>query len=311
MPSWQARISDLGIRAVVRRRNWGDARALARRARAVFGAPPLYRSLAAWGVRRERVCAGPVRGEWLVPTAALPGVVLYVHGGGFVSCSAATHRPIAAALARHSRRRVPNIDYRLAPEHPFPAAPDDVLAAYEWLLATGTPAGAVALAGDSAGGNLVLGLALRLRDLGRPRPTCVVVFSPWADLAATGASARANDGPDAMFRTENLADFAAVYLGGAPADAPAASPVYAALGGLPPVLLHVGSTEILLDDARRVDARVRAAGGASRLVVFDDVPHCWQMLVPFVPEATASLRAAAAFVVQHVPDTPAGSPHAA
>ncbi len=300
MPSWRARILDRVIRTLMRRRDWGDGRALTRRARIFFGAPPVYRSLVAWGVRREPVRAGAVRGEWLVPAAALPGVVLYVHGGGFVSCSAATHRPIAAALARFSRRRVFNIDYRLAPEHPFPAAPDDVLAAYEWLLATGTPAGSIALAGDSAGGNLVLGLAQRLRDRGRPSPACVVAFSPWTDLAAVGASARANDGLDAMFRYENLADFAAVYLGGASATAPETSPMYASLGGLPPMLLHVGSTEVLLDDARRVDARVRSAGGTSHLEVFDDVPHCWQMMVPFVPEAAVSLRSAAAFIEQHV-----------
>ena len=300
MPSWQARLFALVMRAVVRRRDWGDGRALARRARRVFGAPAVYRSLASWGVRRERVEVGPVRGEWLVPSEARTGVVLYVHGGGFVSCSAATHRPIAAALARHSRRRVLNIDYRLAPEHPFPAAPDDILTAYEWLLATGTPASAIALAGDSAGGNLVLSLAVRLRNLGRPAPACVIAFSPWADLSAAGASTRDNDGADAMFRFENLAAFAAVYLDGAPPDAPDASPLYAALGGLPPLLIHVGSTEILLDDARRIDDRVRAAGGVSRLVVFDDVPHCWQMMVPLVPEATASLRAAAGFIVQHV-----------
>lgn len=300
MPSWQAQILDLAIRTVVRRRHWGDERRLVRRARLVFGAPPLYRSLAARGVRRERLRDGPARGEWLVPKAALPGIVLYVHGGGFVSCSAATHRPITAALARFSRRRVLSIEYRLAPEHRFPAAAEDVLAAYEWLLETGATPQTVALAGDSAGGNLVLGLAIRLRDLGRPSPACVVAFSPWTDLAARGASARANDGPDAMFRFENLTDFARAYLGDAPADAPEASPAYAKLGGLPPVLLHVGSTEVLLDDARRVDDGIRLAGGESRLEVFDGVAHCWQMLVPLLPEANSSLRDAGAFISQHI-----------
>lgn len=300
MPTWQARAFARYCRTFVRSGDWGDGRHLAQRARALFGAPPVYRSLAAWGVQRAGVRDGPVRGEWLVPAHALPGVVLYVHGGGFVSCSAATHRPIAAALARYSRRRVLNIDYRLAPEHPFPAAPDDVLAAYEWLLATGTSADTIAVAGDSAGGNLVLGLAQRLRDLGRPAPACVIAFSPWTDLAATGASARENDGIDAMFRFQNLPDFAAVYLDGFSAESPAASPLYAPLGGLPPMLIHVGSTEVLLDDARRVEAAVRAAGGACQVRVFDDVSHCWQMMVPIVPEATVSLRAAAAFAVQHL-----------
>jgi acetyl esterase/lipase len=241
-----------------------------------------------------------VRGEWLTPAAPLPGAIFYVHGGGFVSCSSATHRPVAAAVARSSRRPVLSIDYRLAPEHPFPAASADVLAAYDRLLASGLSPRAVALAGDSAGGNLALGLALHLRDLGRPRPACVVLFSPWTDLTAAGPSAKSNDGPDVMFRYENLPDFAAVYLNGAPAGAPPASPLYADLAGLPPVLLHVGSTEILLDDARRLHTRLLAAGGSSQLDVFQDVPHCWQMLVPWVPEASASLSAAGAFLAKHL-----------
>jgi acetyl esterase/lipase len=235
-----------------------------------------------------------------VPHAALPGVVLYVHGGGFVSCSAATHRPIAAALARLTARRVFSVDYRLAPEHRFPAAVEDVFAAYEWLLAAAAPDQGISLAGDSAGGNLVLGLSIRLRDQGRPAPACVVAFSPWTDLAGTGASARRNDGHDVMFHYENLAEFATVYLDGARADAPEASPVYANLAGLSPMLLHVGSTEILLDDARRIDDAVRVAGGACQLKVYDDVAHCWQMLVPLVPEATASLRDAASFISSHL-----------
>jgi acetyl esterase/lipase len=304
MPSWQAKLLTIAVRLLVRRRHWGGEARLTRRARLLFGAPMLYRSIAAWGVRREPALLGSVRGEWLVPRAALPGVVLYVHGGGFVACSAATHRPITAALARLTRRRVFSVDYRLAPEHRFPAASEDVLGAYEWLLATGAPGHPIALAGDSAGGNLVLGLAVRLRDLDRPAPACVVTFSPWTDLAATGASARANDGADAMFRYENMADFARVYLGTAPADTPEASPLNAKLAGLPPVLLHVGSTEILLDDAWRVHDRVREAGGMSTLAVFEDVPHCWQMLVPLVPEAIASVRDAAAFIARHLSISP-------
>ncbi|MBA3271398.1 MAG: alpha/beta hydrolase, partial [Acidobacteria bacterium] len=241
-----------------------------------------------------------VQGEWLIPDAPIPGVVFYVHGGGFVACSAATHRPITAALAHLTRCRVFSVEYRLAPEHRFPAAHDDVLAAYEWLLSTGTTSSGVALAGDSAGGNLVLALAVRLRDQSLPAPACVVAFSPWSDLAGTGASVQSNDGRCAMFRSENIVDFAAATLGAAPPSAPAVSPVYADLHGLPSALLHVGSTELLLDDARRVHEGIRAAGGASRLEIYADVPHCWQMLVPFVPEARRSLRDAAAFITQSI-----------
>src|SRR5829696_4372265 len=122
MPSWQAALHNIAVRLLVRRRWWGNEAALTRRARLMFGAPPVYRSLATWGTRREAVKTARVRGEWLVPRTALPGAVLYLHGGGFVSCSAATHRPITAALARLTPRRVFSADYRLAPEHRFPAA---------------------------------------------------------------------------------------------------------------------------------------------------------------------------------------------
>ena len=251
------------------------------------------------GLRRETVRAAGVRGEWLIPDSPQPGVVFYVHGGGFVSCSVATHRPITAALARMTCRRVFSVEYRLAPEHPFPAAQDDVLVAYEWLLASGIPSPAVALAGDSAGGNLVLALAVRLRELNRPAPECVIAFSPWTDLAGTGLSMHSNDGRCAMFRPENIAAFAAAARGPVPVDAPAVSPIYADLSRLPPVLLHVGSTELLLDDARTVHHRIQATGGVSELQVYEDVPHGWQMLVPLVPEATASLRGAAMFIAAH------------
>lgn len=299
MPSWQAALHGAGVRMIVRRRSWGTERALTRRARLIFGAPPVCRSLTSWSVRCVRVPRGSVRGEWLLPRNPSSGIVLYVHGGGFVSCSPATHRPIAAALARLTSRRVFSLDYRLAPEHRYPAACDDVFAAYEWLVGA-SPDERVAAAGDSAGGNLVLGLAVRLRDLARRTPACLVAFSPWTDLAATGASARGNDGRDVMFHYENIVDFAAVYLGDASADDPAASPVRANLTDLPPVLLHVGSTEILLDDARRVDEAIRVSGGSCQLSVYEDVAHCWQMLVPFVPEASASLKSAASFITSHL-----------
>jgi acetyl esterase/lipase len=186
----------------------------------------------------------------------------------------------------------------LAPEHPFPAAHQDVLAAYEWLLETGVPASAIAISGDSAGGNLALALAVRLRDSGGPQPACIVLFSPWTDLAGTGATVRTNDGRDPMFRPGNLTAFASAYLQGARPDDPNVSPAYAVLSGLPPLLLHVGSTELLLDDARQIHASICTSGGTCRLRVYDDVAHCWQMFAPLVPEAAESLREAAAFIAQ-------------
>lgn len=299
MASWQAHLMNRAVRALVRRRHWGDEPALVRRARRVFGAPAGYRTIVAWDLDVERISNGDVAGEWLRPGRPLTGTVLYIHGGGFVSCSPATHRPITAALARFTQRSVFSLDYRLAPEHRYPAGLQDTIRAYEWLVA-GNGASPVAVAGDSAGGNLALNLAVHVRERGLPPPACVVAFSPWTDLAGNGASSRTNDGADPMFHLENIGDFAAAYLDGERPDAPAVSPVYANLAGFPPLLLHVGSTEILLDDARRMHARVGEAGGTSELRIFDNVAHCWQMLVPWVPEATASLREAAAFISRHV-----------
>lgn len=301
MPSWQARVLNGYARLCLRRRDWGDAQALTRRARRLFGAPPVYRQLILLGLRCERVTtASGVRGEWTTTPAPTHDVLLYVHGGGYVSCSAVTHRPITATLARLAGCRVFAADYRIAPEAPFPAALDDVVSAYRWLLTDGAPGARIAVAGDSAGGGLVLALAVHARDAGWPAPACVVALSPWTDLAGTGTSVRANDGRCALFHPGNIPAFAAVYLDGAPADDPRASPLYAELSGLPPVLMQVGSTELLLDDARRMHERVLAAGGSSRLTVYDDVVHGWHLVAPLLPEARVALREVAGFVRAHL-----------
>lgn len=326
MPSWQARLFDHYVRLRIRRRHWGNDWALARRARRLFGAPPVYRHLVLWGLRRERVAirqghkaaAGlpgvpavpSIRGEWIRVTAATapppsqdatPGVLLYVHGGGYVSCSSATHRPITAALARTVGCPVFSTDYRRAPETRFPAALEDVLAVYHWLLTEGAPGAPIAVAGESAGGGLVLALALHARAAGWPAPACVAALSPWTDLAGTGASLRTNEGRCAMFYPENIPAFASVYLDGASAQDPRASPLYAAdLRGLPPVLLQVGSTELLLEDARRMHERLLAAGGASRLSIYEDVVHGWQLLTPLIPEACAAVQEVADFLRVHL-----------
>ena len=300
MPSAQARVFNSLVRLMVRRRDWGDEKHLAHRARRLFGAPPLYPRLLTRGLSIPQVAVEGVRAEWLSIRAPEPGVVFYVHGGGFVACSKETHRPVTAALAKLTRRKVLSVDYRLAPEHRYPAGIDDVVRAYEWLLKTGVKSSQIAVAGDSAGGNLVLSLAIRLRDSGRPLPACIVTFSPWTDLTGSGRSITANDGRCAMFRPENMDQFARVYLGHAADNSAAVSPIYANVAGLPPVLFHVGSTELLLDDSRMMHERILAAGGESQLEIFEDVSHGWQMLAPIVPEATRSLRQAAGFMERHI-----------
>ena len=295
-PSWQARCCTVVIRLLMRRARWGgDAEKLARRARRVFGAPNPLQWVRTRGVRIEPV-RGNVRGEWVTADRADRGTILYMHGGGYVAGSPATHRPITAALARLTGRRVFSLDYRLAPEHRFPAALDDAFAAYRWLLGRGIAPSTLALAGDSAGGGLVLALALRARDEGLPQAACGICLSPWTDLDGTGESLTRNNGLCATFRPENIAEFAQVYLGPVTTKEPYASPLYADLGGLPPLLFQVGSEELLLDDSRRVHDKVLRAGGSSTLEVTGGVFHVWQMLDGFLPEAREALVRVASFL---------------
>jgi acetyl esterase/lipase len=319
MPSTATRLFNAYCRAVIRRETWGDTpQALARRARRVFHVPPAMARLALRGARvvpvREDAAArdaGAVRGEWVLPPrratasdGAPPdlsrGALLYLHGGGYVACTAADRRPIAAALARALDVPVLTAEYRLAPEARFPAAHDDAVAAYRWLRARTGPDAPIVVAGESAGGGLALLVAQAARDLGLVPPACIAALSPWTDLAGTGASLHANDGHDAMFRPPNIPAFAAAYLGDAPADDPRASPLYGDARGLPPVLLQVGADELLRDDARRMHARLRAAGGTSVLREWPHVAHAWQLAAPFVPEATAAVDEIAAFVRAHL-----------
>lgn len=278
----------------------------------MFGAPALEARLALRGLRRQRVDHTVVHGEWLVPPDPRPGLLLYVHGGGYVSCSPETHRPVTTALARLTGRRTFVVDYRVAPEARFPAALDDVVAAYAWLVRQDgdatrglRPGGRsrVAVVGDSAGGGLALALAQHARDRGLPVPACLVLLSPWTDLTGELPSVRGNDGKCAMFRPENIPAFAAAYLGSASARDPRASPLHGGLGGLPPTLVQVASTELLLDDARLVDEGIRAAGGESRLEAWDGVFHDWQLLSGHLPEADAAIAAIAGFVDERLGGT--------
>ncbi|HZZ12765.1 MAG TPA: alpha/beta hydrolase [Paraburkholderia sp.] len=251
---------------------------------------------------RERYGADdqPLRGEWLEPldaaTAANAPTVLYFHGGGYYFCSPHTHRSIVFGLATRANAPVFSLDYRLAPEHPFPAALDDAAAAYRRVIADGTPAGSIVIAGDSAGGGLALATLVALREAGDPMPAGCLLFSPWTDLAATGATIRSNDGVDPMFSGAAIALAAKLYLGDTTATHPYASPVYADLHGLPPLYILAGSTEVLLDDARRVAENARAAGVACELEVWEKMPHVWPLFAPFIPEANRALDLAADFI---------------
>jgi len=254
---------------------------------------------------RECYRAGdaPLRGEWLehVPPSAAHAqahgrTLLYFHGGGYYFCSTKTHRPIVFGLTKRAGVRSFSLDYRLAPESRFPAALDDALAAYRRLLDTGTPPESIVLGGDSAGGGLALATLVALRDRGEPLPAGAILFSPWTDLAATGETLRAHDGIDPMFAGAALGKAAKLYLGDTPGTHPYASPLYADFTGLPPLFIQVGSTEVLLDDSRRVAEKAKAANVQVDMEIWPDMPHVWQMYAPMVPESRQALDRAAAFL---------------
>jgi acetyl esterase/lipase len=252
------------------------------------------------GVTAEVVDAGGVPAEWVDAPGQHQRVLVYLHGGGYVIGGVATHRELAGRLAVAAGARVLVLGYRLAPEHRFPAAVDDVVAAYRWVLSRPSPPEAVALVGDSAGGGLAMAAALALRDAGEPSPAAVVAFSPWVDLAATGDSLRTRADQDIVLSAQWLRECAAHYLGDADPRTPQASPLYAELAGLPPLLALVGTDEILYDDATRLVERAARAGTEATLEVFEDCFHLWMVFAPFAPEAAAAVERAGGFLRSHL-----------
>jgi epsilon-lactone hydrolase len=236
------------------------------------------------GVSVEAVDASGVPAEW-IGTGDGP-VVVYVHGGGYCIGSLDSHRSMLTHLASAIRGRVLAVDYRLAPEHPFPAALDDACTAYRWILSGGVDPGRVVVAGDSAGGGLTLATLVALRDAGDPLPAGGVCLSPWADLTQSGPSMSEKAEADPMVHAEDLDRWAAAYAGSEnDPGAPGLSPLFADLSGLPPLLVEVGTAEVLLDDARRVAERARTAGVDVTLFEGEDLIHVWHFFAGAVPEA--------------------------
>jgi acetyl esterase/lipase len=241
---------------------------------------------------------GGVAGEWAKSGGLAAGTMLYLHGGGYIACAPKTYRSITGAYANRGLDVfVP--DYHLAPEHPFPAAVDDGLAAYKGLLDSGVAPGRLSISGDSAGGGLSLATLLAAKAAGLPMPASAIVFSPWTDLAITGDTVRTNLQRDPMLAGNLLQDGAAFYLNGADARNPLASPLYGDLAGLPPLLIHVGEAEVLRDDATRFAARAKDAGVAVTLKIWDGMPHVWHLFQFMLPEARAAMDEAAAFAKTH------------
>jgi epsilon-lactone hydrolase len=222
--------------------------------------------------------------------------MLYLHGGGHVTGTPVLYRDFIWRLAAAARAQVFIIDFRLAPEHPFPAALEDAVKAYRALVAEGTDPRQMAVVGESSGGGLALALLLKLRDEGSRLPAAAVALSPWTDLALTGPSLRLNADADAMIRSEEAPRLARYYLAGADPRTPYASPLYGDPTGLPPTLIQVGSDEVLLDDSVRMAERMRAAGCQVELEIWPRMPHAWHLWARLVPEARAAIERLGAFV---------------
>ena len=240
--------------------------------------------------------------EWVTPRILTQPdtapICLYLHGGAFVMGGLNSHRDLAAQLAQRAQIRLLMVDYRLAPEHPFPAALDDALAVYRALLAQGIPAQRLLLGGDSAGGNLALGTAQAIQAQGLPLPAALVLFSPWLDLTGHSPSRQANAATDVMLSQQVLDEAAAQYAPGMALDDARLSPLFGTLAGLPPCLLIASRAEILMDDARQLHQLMLAAGGQVELLEWANTPHAFPVMARHLPEGRAALDQTARFIRQ-------------
>jgi epsilon-lactone hydrolase len=252
-------------------------------------------------IKCEPVNAGGVKAEWVCAPAANPErAVLYLHGGGYVLGSIQTHRDLMGRVSRAAKVRVLGLDYRLAPEHPFPAAVDDSLAAYRWMLQQSLKPSRIAVAGDSAGGGLVVATLVAIRDAKLPMPATGVCLSPWVDLEGIGESMKTREQADPVVRREMLTQMAAAYLGGKDTRTPLAAPLYADLKGLPPLLIQVGDAETLLDDSNRLAERARAAGVQVKLEVWPEMIHVFQLFAGFLPEGQEAVETIGQYLGQQL-----------
>jgi monoterpene epsilon-lactone hydrolase len=250
------------------------------------------------GCTVEAGSLGGVACEWHSHPAADPArVILYVHGGGYCIGSSKSHRHMVARLAQHAGTVAVSLDYRMAPEVPFPGAIDDALAAYKALLDQGFKPGCIAISGDSAGGGLSIATAMAIRDAGLSQPAALYPISPWADLAQEGATCDSLAHKDPMLSRESLQAFANAYLGSVrPQTVPTASPLHGDLGGLAPMFVQVGGAEVLMSDSIRLAEKVGVAGGEFSLEIWPDMIHIWPIFFPMLDAGDRALQAGAAFI---------------
>jgi monoterpene epsilon-lactone hydrolase len=239
--------------------------------------------------------------EWIIPEGSPEqNSLLYLHGGGYCIGSINTHRGMVSHIAKAAETRALLIDYRLAPEYPFPAAVEDSTAAYQWLLSQGIASSDIIIAGDSAGGGLAVSTLVSLKEKGLPIPAAAVLISPWVDLAISGDSVISKAEIDPMVTKDGLIEMAEAYLGDTDPKTPLASPLYADLVDLPPMLIHVGTSEILLDDTTRLFDRARKAGIDITLNAAEDMCHVWHFFTVMLPEALEAINEVAMFARKHL-----------
>jgi monoterpene epsilon-lactone hydrolase len=239
--------------------------------------------------------------EWVIPRgAAESSSILYLHGGGYTIGSIKTHRSMVSYLSKAAGMRALLIEYRLAPEHPFPAAVEDSVAAYRWLLEAGFDPAKITIAGDSAGGGLTVATMVKLREESEPLPAAAVCLSPWVDMEGIGESMNTQAEVDPLVEREPLLEMAEAYLGGTDPRTPLAAPLYADLKGLPPMLIQVGTAEILFDDSTRLADRAKKAGVDVTLEPWEDMIHIWQFFASMLPEGRDAIDRIAGFIGTHI-----------
>ena len=245
----------------------------------------------------EPVMANGVQAEWnSAPGADTSRVVLYVHGGGYVIGSLASHRHLTSEIARDLGGRTLALHYRLAPEHPFPAPVEDAIAGYRYLIAQGIRPSNIAIAGDSAGGGLVVAALVAIREAGLAQPACGWCISPWVDMEGIGSTMSSKAGEDPMVQKEPLLEMASLYLGSADPRSPLAAPLYADLRGIAPLFIQVGAAETLLDDAIRLSGVAGAANVPVTMEVWPEMVHVWHLFHPRLDSGRRAIRAGAAYV---------------
>ncbi len=297
MASWQARAVSSIIRLTIKRRAVGSEKEIVQFLRSKLVSPLLPRPQIPKSATVSPVNENGVRGEWVEWASDPQSIIYYLHGGGYITCSPTTHRPFTVALSRAAKSRVFALDYRLAPEHRFPAAVEDAVNGYIWLVKNGLAPDRIVIGGDSAGGGLTVATLVALRDAGEKLPRAAFCLSPWTDMEGTGQSLKTNDHCDSMFYGDSIRKVAPIYLGDRSATDPLASPIYADLSNLPPMLIYASSSEVLLDDSVRLAERARKYGVGVDLRIWNDLPHAWPFLVAFkVPEARKAIDEIAFFI---------------